>query len=82
MALKNKPQVILGTPGRVIDHLEGIRLKFGSLKMLVLDEADEMLEHGIAQDIDVIIEDLPEERRRLYSATLAHEIKGLSKIYI
>ena len=83
MALKNKPQIIVGTPGRVMDHMRRHTLKFGSLKMLVLDEADEMLNMGFREDIDVIIEDLPEERQTLlFSATLAHEIKELSKIYL
>jgi ATP-dependent RNA helicase DeaD len=74
-ALKNKPQIIIGTPGRVMDHMRRHTLKLDNLKMLILDEADEMLNMGFREDIDVIIEELPKERQTLlFSATLSNEI--------
>jgi ATP-dependent RNA helicase DeaD len=83
MALKNKPQIIVGTPGRVMDHMRRRTLKLANLKMLILDEADEMLNMGFREDIDVIIEDLPKERQTLlFSATLSKEIKEIAKLYL
>ncbi|MDD2216242.1 MAG: DEAD/DEAH box helicase, partial [Eubacteriales bacterium] len=82
MALKNKPQIIVGTPGRIMDHMRRHTLKLANLKMLILDEADEMLNMGFREDIDVIIEDLPKERQTLlFSATLSKEIKEIAKLY-
>ncbi len=82
LALKNKPQIIVGTPGRVMDHMRRHTLKLGSLKMLILDEADEMLNMGFREDIDIILEELPEERQTLlFSATLSREIKEIAKLY-
>ena len=82
MALKNKPQIIVGTPGRVMDHMRRRTLKLENLKMMILDEADEMLNMGFREDIDVILEDLPTERQTLlFSATLSKEIKEITKLY-
>ncbi len=82
MALKNKPQIIVGTPGRVMDHMRRRTLKLSGLKMMILDEADEMLNMGFREDIDVILEDLPKERQTLlFSATLSKEIKEITKLY-
>ena len=82
MALKNKPQIIVGTPGRVMDHMRRRTLKLANLKMMILDEADEMLNMGFREDIDVILEDLPEERQTLlFSATISREIKEITKLY-
>ena len=82
MALKKKPQIIIGTPGRVMDHMRRRTLKLEELKMLILDEADEMLNMGFREDIDTIITDLPEERQTLlFSATMPKEILELTKLY-
>lgn len=82
MALKNKPQIIVGTPGRVMDHMRRRTLKLANLKMLILDEADEMLNMGFREDIDIILEDLPAERQTLlFSATISREIKEITKKY-
>ena len=82
MALKNKPQIIVGTPGRVMDHMRRHTLKLANLKMLILDEADEMLNMGFREDIDVILEDLPKERQTLlFSATISQEIREITKLY-
>lgn len=82
MALKKKPQIIIGTPGRVMDHMRRRTLKLTDLKMIILDEADEMLNMGFREDIDVILKDLPEDRQTLlFSATMPKEIKDLAKLY-
>lgn len=82
MALKKKPQIIIGTPGRVMDHMRRRTLKLSNLKMIILDEADEMLNMGFREDIDVILQDLPENRQTLlFSATMPKEIKDLAKLY-
>ena len=66
-ALKKKPQIIIGTPGRVMDHMRRRTLRFDDLKMLVLDEADEMLNMGFREDIDTILSGIPEEKQMLLS---------------
>lgn len=82
MALKNRPQIIVGTPGRVMDHMRRHTLKLANLKMMILDEADEMLNMGFREDIDVILEDLPKERQTLlFSATISPEIREITKLY-
>jgi len=82
MALKNKPQIIVGTPGRVMDHMRRRTLKLANLKMLILDEADEMLNMGFREDIDIILEDLPKERQTLlFSATISKDIREITKLY-
>ena len=82
MALKNKPQIIIGTPGRVMDHMRRHTLKFKELKMIVLDEADEMLNMGFREDIDTILKEIPEDRQTLlFSATMSPEILDITKLY-
>ncbi|MGE5473278.1 MAG: DEAD/DEAH box helicase [Ignavibacteriales bacterium] len=81
-ALKNRPQIIVGTPGRVMDHMRRHTLKLGSLKMIVLDEADEMLNMGFREDIDTILQEVPEKRQTiLFSATMPKEILDLTDKY-
>ncbi|MEN8905550.1 MAG: DEAD/DEAH box helicase [Clostridiales bacterium] len=81
-ALRKRPQIIIGTPGRVMDHLRRNTLKLKNLKMLILDEADEMLNMGFREDIDVIIEKIPNKRQTiLFSATMPREILELTKKY-
>ena len=82
MALKKRPQIIIGTPGRVMDHMRRRTLKLEALKMIVLDEADEMLNMGFREDIDTILEKVPEDRQTiLFSATMPKEILELTKKY-
>lgn len=82
IALKKRPQIIIGTPGRVMDHMRRGTLKLGGLRMIVLDEADEMLNMGFREDIDTILEEIPEERQTiLFSATMSREILDLTKRY-
>lgn len=81
-ALKKRPQIIIGTPGRVMDHLRRKTLKLEDLKMLVLDEADEMLNMGFREDIDTILESIPETRQFvLFSATLPKAILDIAHRY-
>lgn len=82
MALKKRPQIIIGTPGRVMDHMRRRTLKFNDLKMIILDEADEMLNMGFREDIDTILEKVPEEKQTvLFSATMPREIMDLTNKY-
>jgi ATP-dependent RNA helicase DeaD len=81
-ALKKKPQIIIGTPGRIMDHMRRRTLRFDDLKMVVLDEADEMLNMGFREDIDTILEEAPEEKQMmLFSATMPPEIMMLTQRY-
>ena len=81
-ALKKRPQIIIGTPGRVMDHMRRKTLRFDHLRMLVLDEADEMLNMGFREDIDTILADIPREKQMLlFSATMAPEIMKLTETY-
>ena len=77
-ALKRGVQFVVGTPGRVIDLMEQGELKADSINMLILDEADEMLDMGFQEDIDRIVAMLPAERQTLlFSATMSPAIRGL-----
>lgn len=80
--LKSGANVIIGTPGRVMDHLRRRTLKLDMLKMIVLDEADEMLSMGFKEDIETILEDVPTERQTiLFSATMPPAILQITKTY-
>lgn len=75
--------IVVGTPGRILDHLRRGTLDLSGLKWLVLDEADEMLNMGFIDDVDEILSYAPEERRIfLFSATMPERIAGLSKKYM
>jgi Superfamily II DNA and RNA helicases len=81
-ALKKNPQIIVGTPGRVMDHLRRKTLKLANLKMIVLDEADEMLNMGFREDIDIILEQIPADRQTIFfSATMPKAILELTAKY-
>lgn len=81
-ALKNGVQIIIGTPGRVMDHMERRTLKLDGVKMIVLDEADEMLDMGFRDDIETIMRKIPKERQTiLFSATMSRAILDLTKKY-
>jgi ATP-dependent RNA helicase DeaD len=82
MALKQHPQIIIGTPGRIMDHMRRNTLKLMNLKMLILDEADEMLNMGFREDIDIILQKIPEQKQTiLFSATMPREIMDLTAKY-
>ncbi|MDO8726395.1 MAG: DEAD/DEAH box helicase [Candidatus Methanoperedens sp.] len=81
-ALKNGVQIIIGTPGRVMDHMERRTLRLDGVKMIVLDEADEMLDMGFREDIELIMKKIPLERQTiLFSATMSRAILDLTKRY-
>jgi len=81
--LKKKPQIIIGTPGRTIDHLERKTIHFDQLKFMVLDEADEMLKMGFQEDIEKIFKAVPTDRQTLmFSATMPRSIMALAKSYM
>lgn len=72
--------IVIGTPGRVIDHMGRGTLKLGDLKMLVLDEADEMLKMGFKEELETILSDTPDQRQTvLFSATMPPLIRALTK---
>lgn len=76
--LKNHPQILVGTPGRLLDHINRRTVKLENLKTLVLDEADEMLNMGFLEDIESIIKKTPATRQTLlFSATMPPEIKKI-----
>ncbi len=81
--LKRGAQVVVGTPGRVIDHLEKGRLDLTHLDYLVLDEADEMLQMGFAEDVERILSDTPEYKQvALFSATMPPAIRKITTKYL
>ena len=82
-ALKRGVHVVVGTPGRVIDHMQRGTLKLDGLKTFVLDEADEMLKMGFIEDIEWILEHLPEQRQiGLFSATMPPAIQKVANQYL
>ena len=81
-SLERGAHIVVGTPGRLRDHIERNRLDTSQLKTLVLDEADEMLNLGFREDLEFILEETPVERRTLlFSATIAKNIAALAKRY-
>ncbi len=81
-ALRDGPQVVVGTPGRLRDHLERGALDLGLLRTIVLDEADEMLDMGFRDDLEEILDATPDTRRTLlFSATMPPAIAQLAKRY-
>jgi ATP-dependent RNA helicase DeaD len=82
-ALKRGVHVVVGTPGRVIDHLERGTLDLSELRMLVLDEADEMLRMGFIDDVEAVLKKTPETRQvALFSATMPAQIKRIAQTYL
>ena len=82
-ALKEVPHIIVSTPGRLMDHLMNKNVKLGSVKFLVLDEADEMLLMGFKDQLEYVIAKIPEERTTLlFSATINEEVKEIAEKYL
>ncbi len=82
-ALRRGVHVVVGTPGRIMDHLEKGTLDLTQLRFLVLDEADEMLNMGFAEDVETILADTPDSKQvALFSATMPAQIRRLSKKYL
>ena len=82
-ALRRGVHVVVGTPGRIMDHLAKGTLDLSELKYLVLDEADEMLKMGFAEDVETILADTPVDKQvALFSATMPPAIRRISKKYL
>lgn len=82
-ALRSGVSVVIGTPGRVMDHIERGTLKLDQIRTFVLDEADEMLDMGFVEDIEAIMSHLPEERQTVcFSATMPEPILRITKRYM
>lgn len=81
-ALKRGGNIVVGTPGRVMDHIRRRTLKLDNIKTVILDEADEMLNMGFREDIESILNDIPHEHQTvLFSATMPPEIMNITKKY-
>lgn len=82
-ALSRGVDVVVGTPGRIIDLINSNSLRLGEVQYLVLDEADQMLAVGFEEDVEVILEKLPSERQSmLFSATMPGWVKKLARKYL
>ena len=81
--LKAHPQIVVGTPGRIIDHMNRKTIDFSNLHTLVLDEADEMLNMGFKDDLETILASTPKDRQTaLFSATMPEFIKHVAQTYL
>lgn len=82
-ALQRRPQVIVGTPGRILDHIRRGKLQLDALRSLVLDEADEMLRMGFIDDVETILQETPQNRQvALFSATMPKPIHRVAQRYL
>ena len=81
-ALRRKPQIIVATPGRLIDHIERKTVNLDNVKMVILDEADEMLNMGFREDIDAILNNIGEHQTMLFSATFSPEIEEIARKFM
>ncbi|MFC3909552.1 DEAD/DEAH box helicase [Legionella dresdenensis] len=81
--LRAGAQIVVGTPGRILDHIDRGTLILGSLSTFVLDEADEMLRMGFIEDVELILSKLPEEKQiALFSATMPYRIRQIASSYL
>jgi len=82
-ALKNRPHIIVGTPGRLMDHIRRRTIRLSQVGVVVLDEADEMLNMGFIEDIETILKEIPMERQTmLFSATMPEPIQTLARQFM
>lgn len=82
-ALKKKPQIIVATPGRLMDHMRRKTVRLHSIEIVVLDEADQMLNMGFIEDIQTILQEVPNERQTLlFSATMPKPIQELAQKFM
>ena len=79
--LRKKPQIIVATTGRIVDHIKRKTIKLDAVKRLIIDEVDVMLDMGFKEDIDYIYDRLPKVQVAMFSATIPEEIAKLSKLY-
>jgi len=81
--LKRDPQVIIGTPGRLLDHIRRKSLDLSQVKTVILDEADQMLANGFREDIEALVDETPKKRQLLlFSATMPEEAVRLARKYM
>ena len=82
--LRQGAQIVVGTPGRVVDHLTRGTLDLSHLQVVVLDEADEMISMGFKEELETILSDVPREHTRiwLFSATMGGEVRGFTRSYL
>jgi ATP-dependent RNA helicase DeaD len=81
--LRDGAHIVVGTPGRILDHLERSTLKLDRLRTLILDEADEMLRMGFIEDVETVLKQLPEVRQiALFSATMPPRIRQIAQKYL
>ncbi|WP_246880067.1 DEAD/DEAH box helicase [Bacillus suaedae] len=81
--LKRKPHVVVATPGRLMDHMRRKTIRLQQVEMVVLDEADEMLNMGFIEDIETILKEVPNERQTLlFSATMPKRIEKLAQTFM
>ena len=82
-ALKKRPHIIVATPGRLMDHMRRRTIRLNEIKIVVLDEADEMLNMGFLEDIETILKEIPEERQTLlFSATMPRQIQNIASRFM
>lgn len=82
-ALKKKPHIIVGTPGRLLDHIKRKTLRLNGVSTVILDEADEMLNMGFIEDIESILSEVPDERQTLlFSATMPEPIRKIAERFM
>ncbi|KAB2953116.1 DEAD/DEAH box helicase [Heliorestis acidaminivorans] len=82
-ALKKKPQIIVATPGRLMDHMRRKTIRLQEIQVLVLDEADEMLNMGFYEDVEKIMEETPKQKQiLLFSATMPRQIQNLANRFM
>ncbi|WP_073152791.1 DEAD/DEAH box helicase [Seinonella peptonophila] len=82
-SLKKRPQIIVGTPGRLQDHIQRRTIRLQGIQQVVLDEADEMLQMGFREEIEAILSRIPSERQvLLFSATMPNDIRALAKKFM
>jgi ATP-dependent RNA helicase DeaD len=82
-ALQRRPQIIVGTPGRLMDHMRRRTIRLQQIEIVVLDEADEMLNMGFIEDIEKILEEVPAERQTmLFSATMPRPIQEIAQRFM
>lgn len=82
--LKSGAQIVVGTPGRVIDHIEKGTLQLGDVRIFILDEADEMISMGFREEIEKILESVPREESKiwLFSATMDRQVRGIADKFL
>jgi ATP-dependent RNA helicase DeaD len=82
-SLKRRPQIVVATPGRLMDHMRRSTINLNNISIMVLDEADEMLNMGFREDIDTILESMTHTHQKmLFSATVSRDIEDLARTYM